>query len=107
MVYRSVAEPGLPAAVHDALAADAVDGVLHYSRRSADAFMAAVLAAQINVKSLKIRHLCMSPEVAAVLRRSGVDAVAVAPDTDQDALLALHRLSRAVVRRKAGRSIVR
>lgn len=88
-VYRTVAELGLPAALRDALTADAVDGVLHYSRRSADAFMAAVLAAQINIKSLKVRHFCMSAEVAAVLRRSGIEAVVVAAAPDQDALFAV------------------
>src|SRR5262249_54469056 len=40
VVYRAVAETALPAAVRDALAAGTVDGVLHYSRRSADAFEA-------------------------------------------------------------------
>ena len=88
-VYRTVAELGLPDVLRDALTADAVDGVLHYSRRSADAFMAAARAAQINLKSLKARHFCMSAEVAAVLRRNGVEAVAVAAAPDQDALFAV------------------
>jgi uroporphyrinogen-III synthase len=88
-VYRTVAELGLPDALHDALKANAIDGVLHYSRRSADAFEAAVLAAQIDLKSLKTRHFCISPEVAAVFRRNGVDNVAVASTPDQDALFAL------------------
>jgi uroporphyrinogen-III synthase len=89
VIYRTVAEPGLPPALHDPLATDAIDGVLHYSGRSADAFVAAALAAQIDLKSLKTLHYCISAEVAAVLRRSGVAAVAVAPTPDQDALLAL------------------
>jgi uroporphyrinogen-III synthase len=89
VVYRTVAELGLPPALHEALAADAIDGVLHYSRRSADAFVAAVLAAQIDLKSLETRHFCISAEVAEVFRRGGIDAVAVAAVPDQDALLAL------------------
>jgi uroporphyrinogen-III synthase len=88
-VYRTVAELGLPDPLRDALKGDAIDGVLHYSRRSADAFVAAVLAAQIDLKSLKTRHFCISTEVAAVFRRNSVDAVVVASTPDQDALFAL------------------
>src|SRR6202043_3392458 len=52
VVYRAVAATGLPRPVRDALAAGDVDGVLHYSRRSADAFSAVAIAAGIDLKSL-------------------------------------------------------
>ena len=89
VVYRAVAELGLPHAVRAALAGDEIDGVLHYSRRSADVFVAAALAALIDLNSLKTRHYCLSAEVAAALRQAGVAAVATAAQPDQAALLAL------------------
>src|SRR5262249_32805987 len=56
VVYRAVAETTLPTEVREALAAGAVDGVLHYSRRSADAFEAIAMAAGIDLKSLPTKH---------------------------------------------------
>src|SRR5262249_27696884 len=49
VIYRAVAATALPAAVRDALGAGAIDGVLHYSRRSADAFEAIAMAAGIDL----------------------------------------------------------
>jgi uroporphyrinogen-III synthase len=89
VIYRAVAETALPAEVRDALAAGTVDGVLHYSRRSADAFEAIAIAAGIDLKSLPTKHFCLSAQVAAPLRQHGVAAVAVAERADEAALLAL------------------
>jgi uroporphyrinogen-III synthase len=89
VVYRAVTVPGLPAAVGAALAAGAIDGVLHYSRRSADAFVAAAAATAVDIKILKTIHYCLSAEVAAALRQTGAAAVATAARPDQAALLAL------------------
>ena len=89
VVYRAVAETVLPSEVRDALAAGAVDGVLHYSRRSADAFEAIAMAAGIDLKSLPTKHFCLSAEVAEPLRQSGVGTVVVAASPDEAALLAL------------------
>jgi len=89
VVYRAVAETALPAVVREALAAGTVDGVLHYSRRSADAFEAIAMAAGIDLKSLPTKHFCLSAQVAAPLRELGIAAVAVAERADEAALLAL------------------
>jgi uroporphyrinogen-III synthase len=89
VAYRAVAATALPSDVRDALAGGAIDGVLHYSRRSADAFTAAVLAAGVDLKTLKTKHYCLSAQVADGLREIGVAAVAVAPRPDEAALLAL------------------
>jgi uroporphyrinogen-III synthase len=89
VVYRAVAETVLPAAVRGALAAGAIDGVLHYSRRSADAFEAIAMAAGIDLKSLPTKHFCLSTQVAEPLRQLGVGTVAVAERADEAALLAL------------------
>ncbi|HLH88284.1 MAG TPA: uroporphyrinogen-III synthase [Xanthobacteraceae bacterium] len=89
VVYRAVVATSLPADVRDALAAGAIDGVLHYSRRSADAFTALALAAVIDLKRLATKHFCLSAEVAEPLRQVGVDAPMIAASPDEAALLAL------------------
>ena len=89
VVYRAVVATSLPPDVKEALAAGAIDGVLHYSRRSADAFTALALAATIDIKALATKHYCLSPEVAAPLRQAGVTRLAVAAAPDEAALLAL------------------
>ena len=88
-IYRAVAETALPAEARDALAGGAIDGVLHYSRRSADAFEAIAMAAGIDLKSLPTKHYCLSAQVAAPLRQLGIAAVVVAARPDEAALLAL------------------
>ena len=89
VIYRAVAETALPDEARDALAGGEIDGVLHYSRRSADAFEAIAMAARIDLKSLPIKHYCLSAQVAAPLRQSGVEHVVVAARPDEAALLAL------------------
>ena len=89
VVYRAVVATSLPPDVKDALAAGTIDGVLHYSRRSADAFTALALAAVIDLKQLVTKHYCLSSEVAEPLRQAGVAAPLVATSPDEAALLAL------------------
>jgi uroporphyrinogen-III synthase len=88
VLYRAVLATALPPDIKDALAAGQIDGVLHYSRRSADAFTALALAAMIDIKKLAIKHYCVSPQVAASLQGAGVAALAAATP-DEAALLAL------------------
>jgi uroporphyrinogen-III synthase len=89
VVYRALAETAFPPAIGAALLAGRIDGVLHYSRRSAEAFVGAARAAQIDINALKIKHYCLSPQVADALRQAGVTAVAVAPRPDEPALFGL------------------
>ena len=89
VAYRAVAAAALPPALCAALAAGAIDGVLHYSRRTAAAFVAAAGVAMVDIKLLKLMHYCISAEVAAGLRQAGLRAVATAARPDQDSLLAL------------------
>jgi uroporphyrinogen-III synthase len=88
VIYRAVIATALPPDVKDALAAGAIDGVLHYSRRSADAFVALALAAVIDIKKLTTKHYCVSAQVAAPLREAGAATFAAATP-DEAALLAL------------------
>ncbi len=61
------------------------DGVLHYSRRSAELF----LAAANDFAAARLRHFALSPEVAAPLHEAGCADVLVASAPNEAALLAL------------------
>jgi uroporphyrinogen-III synthase len=89
VVYRAVMETQFTSGIRAALAAGGFDGVLHYSRRSAEAFLAAAAVAGIAVAALKTRHYCLSAEVAEPLRAAGVDRVLVAARPDEPALFDL------------------
>jgi uroporphyrinogen-III synthase len=84
--YRMVAVTSLPRMVCDAFARDAVDAVLHYSRRSAAAFLEAVRNAGIEVSALSVPQCCISANVAAVLHEAGAAQVKVAASPDEKAL---------------------
>ena len=86
VVYRSVMVADLRPDVRAALAAGQIDAVLHYSARSAAAFMAAALAAGIEEFAIRIKHLCLSPQVAAPLVAAGAKAVVIASEPNEHAL---------------------
>jgi len=86
-VYRSIMETNLTPDLCTALAAGQVDGVLHYSTRTAAAFVAAVTKAGINDLSMQIRHFCLSSQVAAPLVAAGAKAIQVADEPSEQALL--------------------
>ncbi len=88
VVYRAVANPSLAPDLRAAFA-DGLDGVLHYSRRSAQAFLTAARAAGLIDAALALMHYCLSSEVAAPLRAAGAARVAVAPRPDEAALIEL------------------
>ncbi|EJW12662.1 Uroporphyrinogen-III synthase [Rhodovulum sp. PH10] len=89
VVYRAVAETRLPAAVRAALADSTIDGVLHYSRRSAEAFLAALAVDGLAPARLSAAHYCLSLAVAAPLRAAAAGDVRVAPQPDQKSLFGL------------------
>jgi uroporphyrinogen-III synthase len=84
--YRMVPVASLPRAACDAFAANAVEAVLHYSRRSARAFLDASRAAGVEISALAVPHYCISAAVAAVLREAGAAQVTVAATPDENAL---------------------
>jgi uroporphyrinogen-III synthase len=84
--YRMVALATLPRTVCDAFASDEVDAVLHYSRRSAAAFLEAVRNEGIEISALSVPQCCISANVAAVLHEAGAAQVKVAASTDERAL---------------------
>jgi uroporphyrinogen-III synthase len=88
VVYRTVASPNLARELRAALN-DGVDGVLHYSRRSAQTFLVGAGTAGLLDAAVGLTHYCLSSEVAAPLRAAGAGAVKVAPRPDEAALIGL------------------
>jgi uroporphyrinogen-III synthase len=89
LVYRAAMVAELPPDVRAALAAGAIDAVLHYSARTAAAFVAAATMAGIGDFAIQARHLCLSAQVAAPLAAAGAKAIEVASKANEQALLAL------------------
>jgi uroporphyrinogen-III synthase len=99
LTYRMAAVPNLPPEVSNAFAANGIEAVLHYSRRSARAFLDAARAAGVEISALAVTQCCISDSVAAVLREAGASQVVVAATPDENALLgALDRALRPVTR---------
>lgn len=97
--YRMIPVAGLPREVRDAFAANQIAAVLHYSRRSARAFLEAARAAGVEISALAIPQCCISPNVASIVRDAGATQVMVATSADENALFevldrALRTLSR-------------
>ncbi|WP_407167780.1 uroporphyrinogen-III synthase [Bradyrhizobium sp. ORS 111] len=93
--YRMVPVASFPDEVSEAFLAGRIKAVLHYSRRSALAFLDAVRARGLEISALALPQCCISAAVASVLRDAGATQVAVAARPDESALLdALDRLLR-------------
>jgi uroporphyrinogen-III synthase len=97
--YRMNPVPSLPREACDAFAANRIAAVLHYSRRSARAFLDAARAAGVEITALAIPQICISGSVAAVVRDAGATQVLAASSSDENALFeALDRALRPVTR---------
>ncbi|MBW7972711.1 uroporphyrinogen-III synthase [Bradyrhizobium sp. BR 10289] len=84
--YRMAPVKHLPREVCEGFAAHRVDAVLHYSRRSARAFVEAARDEGVEITALAIPQCCLSETVAAVLRDAGASQVLVAASPDENAL---------------------
>jgi uroporphyrinogen-III synthase len=84
--YRMSPVAGLPRKVCDAFMAGHIEAVLHYSRRSARAFLDAARAEGLEISALALPHCCISAGVAAVLREAGATQVVTAASPDENAL---------------------
>jgi uroporphyrinogen-III synthase len=89
VVYRMVAMNGFSAAVAAALRGGEIDAALHYSAASASACLAAGRAAGVEPSLLKIRHFCLSAQVATALGSAGVSDLRIAPEPSEAALFDL------------------
>jgi uroporphyrinogen-III synthase len=84
--YRMIPVSALPREACDAFAANRIEAVLHYSRRSGRAFLDAARAAGVEITALALPQCCISDAVAAVFRDAGAMQVMVAAAPDENAL---------------------
>ena len=84
--YRMMPAASLPREVCDALVANRIDAVLHYSRRSARAFLDAARSAGVEISTLALPQCCISAAVASILRDAGATHVSAASQPDENAL---------------------
>jgi uroporphyrinogen-III synthase len=89
VVYRVIAARTLPEPAASAIR-DGVDGVLHFSRHSAEAFVnAASNAGLLEAALAKPVHYCLSDQVAEPLRAAGAANFRIAARPDEASLLEL------------------
>lgn len=86
-IYRMADVAELPRRACDAFAASRIEAVLHYSRRSARAFLQAARAGGVEISALAVLQGCISDNVAAVFREAGATRVLTARSPDENALL--------------------
>ena len=84
--YRMIPASSLPREICDAFVANRIEAVLHYSRRSARAFLDAARSGGVEISALALPQCCISPTVAAVLRDAGATQVIAAAQADENAL---------------------
>jgi uroporphyrinogen-III synthase len=101
ILYRAEPRKALSGVARDALEADIVDGVLFYSRRSAEAFAAALRAAQLAPLGVRTACFCFSANVAEALAGIVTGKILIAKSPDQVALFALIE-AEAAARAEAG-----
>jgi uroporphyrinogen-III synthase len=87
VIYRAIADTRLPDEVESAFAARQIDGVLHFSPRTAAAFVTA--AAAVGPTALGLPQFCLSAAVAKPLQAAGAHDLRVAARPDEAALLEL------------------
>ena len=87
VVYRAVQTPAFPSAARTALSEGRIDGVLHFSLRTAEAYVACARSANLLDKALAPLHFCLSTRVAGPL--AGAADIRIAPRPDEGALLDL------------------
>ena len=84
--YRMIPVSSLPREVCDAFVANEVEAVLHYSRRSARAFLDAARTGGVEISALALPQYCISSAVASILRDAGATQVTAAASADENAL---------------------
>ncbi len=85
VVYEARACTNWPEAAVDALRCNAIDAVLHYSRRSGGIFLQLVAALKIDPLTNRAAHICISSDAARPLVRAGL-RVKVATTADEAAM---------------------
>jgi uroporphyrinogen-III synthase len=91
VAYRARKARAFPAATATALSRGEILGVLHFSRRTAEAYLDCAGSAGIPERALMPWQFCLSPAVAEPLLGAGAAHVKVAARPDERALLDLVR----------------
>src|SRR5262249_45887028 len=89
VVYRAVKIERFPAELQADIAAGRISGVLHYSARSAEAFLECARAADLLDRALQGVHYCLSPRVAEPLRIAGASDIRIAAVPEENGLINL------------------
>jgi uroporphyrinogen-III synthase len=89
IAYRTRLVSDLDAEVRAAAAAGRIEAVLHYSARTAAAFLAAAEAADLMEFARGARHFCLSAQVAAPLAAAGARTLSIAGEPNESALIDL------------------
>lgn len=88
VVYRAAKIP-FPSALIAALKANSIDGVLHFSLRSAEHYIDGACAAGLGEPALASKHYCLSARIAKPLVSQGAQHITVAPHPTEAALIEL------------------
>jgi uroporphyrinogen-III synthase len=89
VVYRAVPASDFPDAIRNALTLGRIDGVLHFSRRTAESFLRCASAGETLRPALSVPQYCLSSQVAAPLVAAGAAAVRIASRPEEAALIEL------------------
>jgi uroporphyrinogen-III synthase len=87
VVYRAVKAKRLPPEIVGALGS--LGGVLHFSRRSVEAYLACAVQADVVRAALAPVHFCLSRQVAEPLAAAGAADIRLASQPNEAALVAL------------------
>jgi len=85
--YRMATVACLPQETRDAFTAGRIDAILHFSRRSAEAFVAAARTDGVEITALALPQCCLSDAIATVMRDAGAERVVVAAAPNELAML--------------------
>ncbi len=89
VVYRAIKADKFPPAAAAALAAGQIEGVLHFSRRSAEAYIDCARAGGILAQALAVTHFCLSAPIAEPLTAEGAKRIRIAARPEEGALIEL------------------
>ena len=87
VTYRATKASALPVPVQNAIRAGSIDGVLHFSRRSAEAYVDCAKFAGLLARALVPTHYCLSRQVAEPLTAVRAGDVRVAPRPEENLLI--------------------
>ena len=89
VIYRAIKAPEFTPAARAAIAAGEIDGVLYFSRRTAESYLSCAVGAALLDKALAPFHYCLSAQVARPLLQAGATAMRVAERPNEASLLEL------------------